>query len=186
MSNKNLSRVDPRTVAPRLTLPTLPEAFANTDYDGWLMEAVKRFQLQRYQKTQSERIEVLKQINEIQTQCLALMRNESNWQHFGQEDRIRQKRLDLQEMELDQRLEDQRYERERALKERANPTKAAEPAKRRGLLEDIASELEKAISTQANVTEVFRKAREANPGLTDWLDDLESKIAWDLRERKWF
>lgn len=167
-------------------LPSLPEAFASTDYDGWPVEVFKRFQLQQYQKTQAERIEVLKQINEIQRQCMTLARNESDWRHFGQEDRIRQKRLDLQELELDQQLEDRRYEREKKLFERANPAKVSEPPKRRDLVEQITAEVEQAILTQTGVKEVFRRARERSPHLTAWLNDWEAKVEWDMRERKWF
>jgi hypothetical protein len=97
-------------------LPTLPEAFSSTEYDGWLVERIKRFQLKTYQKTQTERIAVLRQINELQTQCLAINRNENDWKHFAQEDRLRQKRLDIQEIELDMQLEELR---ERRIKSRA-------------------------------------------------------------------
>jgi hypothetical protein len=117
MANKKPARVRSEVVQlPKLRpdLPTLPAAFSSTEYDGWLAERIKRFQLQTYQRTQAERVAVLKQINELQHQCLAIARNESDWQYFAQEDRLRQKRLDIQEIELDMRMEELREQRMKA------------------------------------------------------------------------
>jgi len=167
-------------------LPTVPEAFRRTDYEGWLEETIKRFQLKRYQRTQAERLAVLKQINQIQTECLALARNEADWRHFQQEDRLRQKRLDLQEMEIDQRMEDLLYEREGKLRERTKTAVPAPPLKPRDPVEEIAAQLEQAIRTEAGMKEVFDKAKQKHPHLKSWLDEWEARLSWDLRERKWF
>src|SRR5712691_3696021 len=111
MPSKKLSRLDPDTIEPRVELPTVPEAFQRFDYEGLLPEAIKRLQLKAYQRTQAERLSVLRQINAIQAECLALARNESNWRHLGQEDRLRQKRLDIEELELDIRMDELRERR---------------------------------------------------------------------------
>lgn len=165
-------------------LPTVPDAFRRTDYEGCLIEAHKRWQLKRYQRTQAERVAVLKQINQLQTECLALARNEANWRHFQQEDRLRQKRLDLEELELDQRMDDLLYEREMKLRGRSRSVPAPEP-KRLNLADQIAAQLEEAIRTEAAVKESFVKARKLHPHLDEWLSEWEAKVSWDLRERKW-
>jgi len=184
--NKELSRRD-RGMAPlRPELPTVPDAFRRTDYEGVIEEIIKGIQLRRYQKTQRERIGVLKQINEIQKECLALARNEADWQHFHQEDRLRQKRLDVQEMELDARMEDLLYERQRKIFERGIPPLPQAPPKPRDMVEEITEQLEQAIRTEAGVKEVFGRARERDPKLKGWLDEWEARVTWELRERKWF
>ena len=129
---------------------------------------------------------MLRQINQLQGECLALARNEADWRHFQQEDRLRQKALDLREMELDQRMEDLLYERERKIRERSRAGDAPPPPKRRDLVEDITAGLEQAIRTEAGVKEVFAKVRKTHPHLEEWLSEWEAKVAWDLKERKWF
>jgi hypothetical protein len=148
-------------------LPTVPEAFRRTDYEGWLEEAIKRIQLKRYQRTQAERIAVLEQINELQGQCLALRRNEANWRHFQQEDRLRKKRLDIEELELDQRMEDFLYARQNKLFARANGT--AEYPKHRDPVAEITAQVENAIRTEVGLRDVFSQARKRYPHLEDWL-----------------
>jgi hypothetical protein len=189
MPTRKAPRGKPEIVPVDHDLPTVPEAFRRVDYEGWPAEIVKSFQLKRYQKTQAQRIAVLKQINQIQGECLALARNETNWRHFGQEDRIRQKRLDLEEMELDLRLEDRLYEQEQKRRERAeSASKAQSPAfpKKPSLVEEITTKLDEALRTKVAVKTVFDAARREHPGLTTWLDDWEQELAWDLKERKWF
>jgi hypothetical protein len=182
---KRRPAVDPEILKPESELPTVPEAFRRSEYEGWLEEAVKTFQLKRYQKTQAERLAVLRQINQIQNECLALARNEANWQHFRQEDRLRQKRLDLDELELDQRMEDVRYERERKVRERARAAAAPPSPKRRSLVEEITSQVEDAIRAEVEIKEVFDRARKEHPHLASWLNEWEAKVSWDLKERKW-
>jgi len=184
--NKLLSRVDSDLMPLQADLPTVPDAFRRTDYEGWLEEGIKRFQLKRYQRTQAERLAVLRQINQIQSECVALARNEADWRHFRQEDRLRQKRLDLQEMEIDHRMEDLLFEREKKLRERNAPIEPSAPPKRRDPVEEITAQLEEAIRTQAGVKELFTKARKANPHLEEWFNEWEAKVSWDLKERKWF
>jgi len=106
MPNDKLSRLQNDIVQPSAKLPSIPEAFQQSDYDGWLVEKIKRLQLKSYQRTQAERLSVLKQIDQIQKQCLAIARNEKDWQHFAQEDRVRAKRLNLDEMKLDLEIEE--------------------------------------------------------------------------------
>ena len=129
---------------------------------------------------------MLRQINQIQGQCLALARNEADWRHFQQEDRLRKMRLDLDEMELDQRMEDLLYERQRKLQERSSPVEPPAPPKHRDPVEEITAQLEQAIRTQAGVKGVFAKARRAHPHLEEWLNECEARLSWDLKERKWF
>lgn len=184
--NRELCRLESKIVSlQQPELPTVPDAFRRTDYEGFLEEYVKRFQLRCYQRTQAERITVLKQINELQSQCLALAHNEANWRHFRQEDRIRQKRLDLTEMELDQRIEDLQYQRGVRLSEQQR-AESGMPSKATDMVEKITHELEQAIRTEAGVKQVFEKARKQHPSLREWLDEWEEKVSWDLRERPWF
>ncbi len=186
MPNKKLARrVDPRMIPLRPELPSVPDAFIRAEYEGWPVEVFKRFQLKQYQRTQAERLEVLKQINEIHGQCLALARNEANWRHLEQEDRLRQKRLDVEEMELEQRMEDLVYERERKRQERISPATPATSSKRRDPVEHITAQLEEAIRTEAGIKEAFAHARKKYPHLETWLSEWEAKVSWDLRERKW-
>lgn len=186
MPKNELSRIESEIASLQPDLPTVPDAFRRTDYEGWLEESIKRFQLKRYQRTQAERLAVLKQINAIQGECLTLARNEANWRHLQQEDRLRQKRLDLEEMQLDQKTEDLLYERERKLRERVRDAAPVNSKKKRDPVEDLATELEQAIRTEAGVKDVFAKARREHPHLEEWLKQWEAKIAWDLKERKWF
>ncbi len=183
-TTKKLTCVDPVPLQP--DLPTVPDAFRRTEYEGWLEESIKRFQLKRYQRTQSERLAVLKQINQIQAECVALARNEANWCHFRQEDRLRKKRLDVEELELDHRMEDLLYERERQLRERGKSVEPPAPTKARDPVEEITTQLEQAIRTQAGVKELFARVRKTQPHLEQWLNEWEAKLSWDLKERKWF
>jgi len=184
MSTKELSPTHESSLSLRPELPTVPDAFMRADYEGWLEKRIKRFQLKCYQKTQAERLEVLRQINQIQTECLTLMRHEADWKHFQQEDRLRQKRLDLEEMNLDQRMEDALYERATRLRERSQPTPAT--PKKSDLVDRITAQLDQALRTEAGIKAVLRRAREEHPELKSPLDEWEARVTWDLRERKWF
>jgi hypothetical protein len=186
MANNEPARMPPRFLKGSEGLPALPEAFRQFDYDGWLPEFIKRFQLEGYRKTQAKRQAVLRQINEIQRECLAIHRNEREWQHLAQEDRIRQKRLDLDEIELDYRVEDLLYERQKKIQERQRAAAPASLPRARDLVEEITEKLQDAVRTEAAVKKVFDQARQQYPNLKVWLDDWEQKLGWDLKERKWF
>lgn len=78
MPKRKLVRIQPDLKPMRAELPTVPEAFRRSEYEGWLPERIKQFQLRSYQRTQAERIIVIQQINQLQSQCLTLMHNEAN------------------------------------------------------------------------------------------------------------
>jgi hypothetical protein len=88
-------------------------------------------------------------------------------------------------MELDQRMEDFLYERERKIQERSTPRQSPPASKPRDPVEEITSELNQAIRTQAGVKELFARVRKEQPHLDEWLKEWEAKILWDLMERKW-
>lgn len=187
MPKNELSRIDAEIPSLHPGLPTAPEAFMRTEYEGWLEEKVKRFQLRSYQRTQAERIAVLQHINRLQTECIALARNQANWRHLEQEDRIRQKRLDLEELELSHRMADVLQKREDQRVDRAKASAPPPPApKPVDPVEEIMRSLERAIRMEASVGEVFAKARKEHPHLSEWLDEWEARVRWDLRERKWY
>jgi hypothetical protein len=185
VSNKNLSHSNPEIVPARADLPTVPEAFRRSEYEGWLGERVKRFQLKTYQKTQGERIKVLRQINELQKECLAIARNENDWQHFAQHERIRQKRLDLEEMQVDDQLESMMCDRaERALNGQKNPP--ASRSKRNDLAEEFRDRLRRALELHRVGTEgrdEIERLKTEHPELADELEQTFLTILSDMRER---
>ena len=94
-------------------LPSPPTAFYSNEYEGWFREAKKRFELQSYGRTQEERVKTLKQINELQSQCLAILKNEGDLTRFRQEERQRQMRLSIEDTELEIKAEEARQKLEK-------------------------------------------------------------------------
>ena len=54
--SRKLSRLQQERNLNPSELPTVPDAFMRTEYEGWLEERIKRFQLRTYQKTQSDQM----------------------------------------------------------------------------------------------------------------------------------
>lgn len=132
---------------------------------------------------------MLRQFNALQRECIALARNEADWRHFEQEDRLRAKRLDLEEMELEERVEDFLYRRAKKLADRkaeATPPKRPDPVKPPDPVEKLTAELEQALRMQAGLQQVFDRAREQYPHLEEWINEWEERLAWDFKERQWF
>lgn len=48
MPSKKLCRVDSEIIEPRAELPTVPDAFQRSDYEGLLLKTIKRWQLKSY------------------------------------------------------------------------------------------------------------------------------------------
>ena len=186
MSNKDLSRLNPEVLPAQAELPTVPEAFRRSDYEGWLEERVKRFQLKTYQKTQAERIKVLRQINELQKECLAIARNEQEWQRFAQQERIRQKRLDLEEMQVDDQLENVISQRTQREFDRQNIRQPASRAKRNDLAEEFRERLRRALELHQVGTEgraEIERLKKLYPDQADQLEQTFQTILADMREQ---
>jgi len=175
MSDKKLVRI-PAEVLPA-ELPKVPEAFRRADYDGFLEEAVKRFQLKAYEKTQAQRHAVLRQINQIQSECLALVRNEADWRHFKQEDRIRQKGLDIQELELSMRMEELQESRIRS-KESVNP----KPLEARDPIQQALIRLRRKLRSGVEARSECDRLKEEYPDHAEHIEREFRKMIWDLRE----
>jgi len=179
MQSKKLVRIRPRLDSPSpLEVPIIPRAFRRSDYDGLLLEKIKRLQLQSFQKTQEERLEVLRQINELQSQCMVLSRNEADRRHFGQEDRLRKKRLDVDEMELDIKLEElverRRRTYEKPVREASRPS---DPTR------DAIERLRHKLRTGAEARSECDQVKEEFPEQTEEIEREFRKILADLRER---
>lgn len=116
-------------------MPEIPAALAATGYEGWFSEAVKRLQLQSYQRTQAERLAGLRQIRELQVAFLDIAKGKADWQKLPQEDKLRQMRLDIEEIELEIKKAEL-YEKRAALEKRKD-AKAAPPPRRRSVQERV-------------------------------------------------
>jgi len=163
-------------------LPSLPAAFSSTEYDGWLAERIKRFQLQTYQRTQAERLAVLRQINELQTQCLAIAQNEANWQHFAQEDRLHQKRLDIQEIELDMRLEELLEQRQTRALEKMMPKAPPKPPPPRDPIREALNRLRSRLRTGIEARSECDQLKREFPEYAVEIEREFRKMIADLRD----
>jgi hypothetical protein len=177
MSINKLSRLNLPNVQARAELPTVPDAFRRSDYEGLIPETIKRIQLKAYQRTQAERLAVLKQINAIQGECLALARNENEWHHFDQVDRLRQKRLDIEEIELDIRMEELQ-ERRNGVKEKVR----REPPPRRDPIQEALDRLRLRLRAGVEARSECERLKEEYPDSASEIEREFLKLIWDLRE----
>jgi len=178
MPSKKLIRIDPQAVQTRGSLPGLPPALNNTDYEGWIPEWIKQKQIAAYRKTQAERLAVLTLINQIQGQCMALARNENDWRHFGQEDRLRQKRLDVEELELDMKMEELQERRRRAKEPVVIPKPPERPDPIREALNRLRSKIRTGVEARSECDHLKRE-------FPEYALDIERefrKMISDLRE----
>ena len=177
MSSRKLSRIDREPAPSRVDLPTVPDAFRRSDYEGLIPETIKRWQLKAYQRTQAERLAVLKQINAIQGECLALARNENEWRHFDQVDRLHQKRLDIEEMELDIRM-DELQEKRRGSTEKIK----REPPPRRDPIQEALDRLRLKLRAGVEARSECERLKEEFPESASEIEREFLKMIWDLRE----
>lgn len=176
MANKKPRALTPEVVQPEVHMPTVPAAFQQTEYEGWIAEKIKQWQLREFQKTQSERIGVLKQIRETQAQCLAIAENESNWLTFAQRERMKQKRLDIEEIELDMRLEDLRNQG-RKLPEPVNH-KSEPPDPMQEALDRLRWRLRAGVEARSE----YERLKTEFPDQAEHIERQFQKMMWDLRE----
>ena len=177
MPRKTSHHLDYELVPVQSELPTVPEAFRRSDYEGLIPETIKRIQLKAYQRTQAERLAVLRQINSIQRECLALAQNECDWRHFEQGDRLRQKRLNIEEIELDMRMEELQ-ERRKGAKEEVR----RDLPPRRDPLQEALDRLRFKLRAGVEARSECERLKEEYPESANEIEKEFRKMIWDLRE----
>jgi hypothetical protein len=172
--------------------PELP-AFHDNGYSGWFNEAIKVFTMQAYNRTQDERIAVAKRIAELNDLYLRILRQQGERITFEKEQRIRGKRMDVEETELDYRMEDLQYEREKLRAERSKPPAPAPPpgAERRDPAQELRDRTQARMKMALSIIQLMAQAEADRDELKKKypesahrnIDSAYRKIIDELRER---
>lgn len=167
--------------------PELP-GFQRNGYEGWFAEAKKQFQMQSYNRSQDERIAVLKRIAElndlylrIDQQQLTYARQQEQKLTYEQEQRLRGKRLNVDELKVDQEMEELVYEGERKRGERTKVVVAAKVP--RDPVEEELTKIRRTLRTVAGVEAEGEQLAKDYPEHAPYIRQQCRKIIADLMER---